>query len=74
MMDKADSLKVNINNRSGQKYMESVAIYVPMFRTTSTESLLKFVTILNKIIKGQDLSMVPQNYGMTQNLVIVDDL
>ena len=54
--------------------MESVAIYVPMFRTTSTESLLKFVTILNNIVKGQDLSTGPQKYGMTQNLVIADYL
>ena len=36
----------------------------------STEVLLKFVTILNKIIWGQDLSKGPQNFGMTRNLVI----
>ena len=51
-----------------------VLIYVLLFRTGSPEALLKFVTILHKIIRGQDLSTGPQKFGMTQNLVVGEDL
>ena len=34
------------------------------------KALLKFVTILHKIIRGQDLSTGPQKFGLTRNLVI----
>ena len=51
-----------------------VAIYVPLFRTGIPEALLKFMTLLNNINWGQDLSMGPQKFGMTGNLVIVESL
>ena len=63
-------LKVDIKNKYGEKDSEMVAIFVPLFRNGSTESLLNFEMILNKITKGQILSMGPQKYGMTRNLVI----
>ena len=49
-------------------------IYVPLFWTGSLEALLKFVTILNKIIKVYDRSTGPQKYEVTQDLVIGEDL
>ena len=67
-------MKVNIKNQPGDRYNETVAIYVPLFRTGSTETLLKFVTIFHKIIRGQDLSTVTQKFGMTRNLVVGEAL
>ena len=57
-----------------EKDSETVAIYVPLFWTGIPEALPKFVTILNKIIKGQDLSNGPQKYRMTRNIVIGEAL
>ena len=51
-----------------------VAIYMPLFRMVIPEVLLKFFTILHKIIRGQDLSTGPQKFGMTWNLVVVEAL
>ena len=45
-----------------------------MFRTGSPDALLNSFTILHKIIRGQDLSTGPQNFGMTRNLVIRESL
>ena len=61
---------MDINNQTREKYRKPVTIYVPIFRTGSPESLLKFINIMNKTTKGKDLSMVPQKYGMNRNLVI----
>ena len=58
---------------TGDKDRKTVAIYVPIFRTGSPESLLKFIKIL-KIIKGQNLSTVPHKYRMTRNLVVGESL
>ena len=49
-------------------------MYVPLFRTGSPDVLLNFITILHKIIRGQDLSTEPQQFGMMQNLVIGESL
>ena len=51
-----------------------VTIYVPLFWTGSHESLLKFITLLNKIIHGQDLATGPQKFGITRNIIIRDSL
>ena len=53
--DKLDSLKFDIKNQPGERDSETVVIHVLLFRTGSPESLLKFVTLLNKIIRFQDL-------------------
>ena len=53
---------------------ETVETYVPLFRTGGTNDLLKFVTIVHKIIRGQDLSTAPQKIGITQNLVVGESL
>ena len=72
--DKSDSLKFDIKTKPGESDSDIVAIYVPLFQTGSTEDLLKFVTILNKVIKGQDISKGPLKYEMTRNLVIGESL
>ena len=64
LIDKVGSFKFNIKTQYGEKDSETVAIYVSLIRNGSPKSLIKFVKILNKIIKGQDLSMGPHKYGM----------
>ena len=53
--DKSDYLKFDINTKPGERDRNMVAIKVPLFWTGSPEDFLKLVTILNKIIWGQDL-------------------
>ena len=62
------------NHQPGEKYSNTTAIYVPLFHMGSPESILKFVTLLNKIIRGQDLSTVPQKFVTKRNLVVRDPL
>ena len=73
-MNKVYSLKVDIKTQPRDKYIKTVAIYMPLFRTGIPEAILKFVIIINNIIKGKDMSTVPHNYGMTHNLVILGSL
>ena len=72
--EKSDSLNIDIKTKPVERDSEAVVIYVPMLRTWSPEALLKFVTILNKIISGQDLSTGIQKFGMTRNLIIGEAL
>ena len=72
--DKSDFLKVDMKNQPGKRGSETVAIYVTLFWTGSIESLPKFVTLLYKVIWGQDLSTGPQKFGMTRNFVIREAL
>ena len=65
---------VNIKNQPVESDGETAVIYVPMFQTGSPETLLKFFTIIHKIIRGKDLSTGPQKFGMTQNLVVGESL
>ena len=51
-----------------------MAIYVLLFRTGSPEALLKFVTLLQNIIRGHDLSTGTQKFGMMWNLVVGESL
>ena len=74
LMDKLEYLKVNINTQPGERDSETVDIYVPMFHTGSPEALIKFINLLHKIIRSKELSTVPQNFGMTRNLVIGEPL
>ena len=71
----------NIYSRSGSNSIgglipvaETVSIYVPLFRTGSLEALLKFIIVLQKIIKVQDLSTRPQKYRSNHNLLLVKAL
>ena len=47
-----------------------MVIYMMIFRTIIPEALLKLLTILNNIIKGQDLYTGFQKYGMAHNPII----
>ena len=72
--DKSDFLKVDMKNQPGKRGSKTVAIYVTLFWTGSIEALPKFVTLLYKVIWGQDLSTGPQKFGMTRNFVIREAL
>ena len=63
LTNKLDYLKVNIKTQPRERDSKVVAIYVPLFQTGSPESLLKFVKVLYKIIRVQDLSMGPPKMG-----------
>ena len=43
---------------------------MPLFWRGSPEALLKFFTLLHKIIRVQDLFTVPQKFSMTRNMVV----
>ena len=51
--EKVDSLNFDINTQPVERDSETVVIYLPLFWAWSPESLIKFVTILHKIILGQ---------------------
>ena len=72
--EKSDLMKVDIKTQPGDSYSDTVAIYVPLFRTGSQEALLKFVTILHKIIRGQYLFTGPQKFGMTWDRFVRESL
>ena len=72
--DKHDSLKVEIKNQPGEPDSKTVSIYVSLFRAGSPEALLKFIVVLHKVIKRQELSTGPQKYGMACNLLLGDSL
>ena len=70
LTEKSNSLKVNTETQPGERDSKTVEIYLPLFWTGSPESILNFVTILNKIIRGQELSTGSQKFVMKRNLVI----
>ena len=69
-MNKADSLKIDINTQPGERDSETVAIYMPLFWVGSPEALLKVLELLHKIIRNQDLPTRPQKFGITTNLIV----
>ena len=71
---KLDSLKVDVKTKPGERDSDTVTIYVLLFWTGIPEALLKFVTILHRIIRGQDLFTGSQKFGMTWNLVFGEAL
>ena len=68
--EKSYSPKFDIKTQPGERYSDMVTIYAPLFWTRGPEALLKFVTLLNMIIRCQDMSTVSHKLGMTRNLVI----
>ena len=61
--ENSDSLKVDIKTQPGESDSERVAIYMPLFRTGIPEALLKFFTILHKIIRGTIYPQDPRSSG-----------
>ena len=51
-----------------------MVIYMLIFRTIIPEALLKLLTIMKNIIKGQDLFTGYQKYGMACNIIIGESL
>ena len=49
-------------------------MYVTLFWTRIPEALLKFVSLLQNIIRGQDLSTGSQKFGITGKLVLGEAL
>ena len=41
----------------------------PIFKTGRTKAILKFLAILGNILKGKNLTTVPQCYTITKNLL-----
>ena len=74
MTDKLDSLKVNIKTQPGEMNIKTIVVYVLRFQTGIPESLLKFVTLLHKIIQDKDLPTRTKKFGMTGNLVVREAL
>ena len=72
--NKSDSLKVEIKMQLGYPKSDPILMYVPVFNTGSPEVLLKFLTLLDKIIKGQSLTTGTHIYAMTNNLLAEEAL
>ena len=51
-----------------------VAIYVPLFWMVSPGYLLKFIMLLNNIIRGKELYTRIQKLGITRKLVVIEAL
>ena len=67
---KYEYLKVDIKTQSGKANSKTILIYLPMFKTGSTEEILMFLTILQKIIKVQSLTTGPKQYEISKNLLV----
>ena len=67
-------LKVNINTHPVEANRTIVLIYVPIFSNSLDEALLKFLVLLNKILKGQNITTGPQCYMIMNNLLSGDSL
>ena len=65
-----DSLKVNIKTYSGGPYIMTVLTYVFYSGQATQNNPLKFIMVLQKDIKGQELSTVPQNYCVICTLLL----
>ena len=64
-----DSLKVDIQTRTGETGSEKLFLYIIVFRTGSAKDCLKFQTTLHKITKEGILNTVPQMNAITKNLL-----
>ena len=64
-----DSLKFDIKTQTWDIIIEMLSLYMPMFYTSSDESLLKLLTLMNKILKNQNLITGPKYYVMANNLL-----
>ena len=70
MTENLESLKVDIKRQPGDKDSETAEIYVPMFRTGSTEANLKFVKILKISSMERTCPWEPRSISFHQHLSI----
>ena len=69
-----EPLKVEIKTQPGDSNRDTVLLYIPLSKTGSYKSLLKFITVLKKIMKGQNLNNGPLCYYMTKKILDVYSL
>ena len=51
-----------------------LSLNVPILMTGTAEALLKLFVVLRNILKGQNIKVIPQNYGTTNNFFAVGAL
>ena len=61
---KADTLKLEIKTQPGNADSETVTLTVGILKSGTPEELLKFKTMIWKIIKGQDLNAGPSQHEL----------
>ena len=64
-----NSPKFEIKTQPGYPKSGSISMFVPEFKMGSPEGLLKFLTLLDKITKGQSLTIGTLMYVMTNNIL-----
>ena len=64
---KQDSLKLDINTNPGEINSEVVLIYMTIFKTRLSKSLIKLLVLPEKIINSQNPTTVTQMYDMKKN-------
>ena len=64
-----NSLKVDMKTFPGEKNRKIVFLYISIFNNSFSKAPLKFLFILKKIIKVNNLTKVSQCYAMTKNLM-----
>ena len=69
--EKKDSLKMDIKTQPGEVNIKDISLYIPFFKTSSLEALIKLLLLLKKIIKSQNLTTIPQIYAMPNNILTV---
>ena len=73
-MKRQDSLKIKINIQPGYINRKTIYFYILIFNNGLDEALLKFLILLKKIIKVQNLTMVTKCFGLTKNILTGDTL
>ena len=63
------SPKVNIKTHPRKDNSKIIFLYVPIFNTILDESLLKFLVLVNKILKGQNMTTGTQCYMIMKNIL-----
>ena len=66
---RSNSLKVYIKTQQGEPKSYMIYIYVPLFNTWLLQALLRFLTILQNIIKGQILTTGMKMYAMENDIL-----
>ena len=65
-----DSFNVDIKTNPVNISREIVLLYIPIFKNRYDEVQPKILVLLNKILKGQNLTMEPHIYVMAKNLLV----
>ena len=68
------SLNVDVKTHPGEINIKIVLLYIHISKTSSAKALLKFLFILKKILKGQNLKRGPKFYVTTKNTLAGESL